>query len=147
MLDFHEYFRVDRISLNTDIEEDIYFEMDTAVPLGIIINELISNSLKHAFAGRDKGKIKIKLHREENEEGVIEGNKSTIFFLSVSDNGIGIPDNFDLENIDSLGLQLVTSLVEQIDGELELKSKSGTEFFIRFVLTEKNRKNSDIQES
>jgi two-component sensor histidine kinase len=111
--------------------------MDTSVPLGIIINELVSNSLKHAFPGRDKGKIEIKLHREKRGECEIESDKSTTFFLSVSDNGIGIPEDFDIEDIDSLGLQLVTSLVDQLDGEIELKSNSETEFTIRFKVTEK----------
>jgi two-component sensor histidine kinase len=55
--------------------------MDTAVPLGIIVNELVSNSLKHAFAGRDKGEIQIKLLREEIEECKTEGYKSTSFIL------------------------------------------------------------------
>ena len=56
------------ISLNMDLEENLFFDMDTAVPLGIIVNELVSNSLKHAFIGRDKGEIRIKLRREENGE-------------------------------------------------------------------------------
>ena len=112
-----------------DLEENIFFNMDTAVPLGIIINELISNSLKHAFIGREKGEIKIKLHKEEGS--------NTRFILAVSDNGIGIPENLDIEDFESLGLQLVTTLVEQLDGELELKRDNGTEFIIRF--TEKNQ--------
>ena len=56
------------ISLNMDLDENIFFDMDTAVPLGIIVNELVSNSFKHAFTGRDKGEIRIKLHREESED-------------------------------------------------------------------------------
>ena len=56
------------ISLNMDLEENLFFDMDTAVPLGMIVNELVSNSLKHAFQGRDKGEIRIKLHREERQE-------------------------------------------------------------------------------
>ena len=116
------------------------FNMDTAVPLGIIVNELVSNSLKHAFPGRDKGEIRIKLHREENgEENRNEGCKSTTFILTVSDNGVGIPENLDIEDLDSLGLQLVTSLVDQLDGELELKRNNGTEFTIGFTVTETNK--------
>ncbi len=115
-----------------DIEEDIFFDMDTSVPLGIIINELVSNSLKHAFTGRDKGEIRIKLHREKNRECVIEGHTSTVYVLSVSDSGIGIPENLNIEDLDSLGLQLVTTLVEQLDGCLEVKSDKGTEFTIWF---------------
>jgi two-component sensor histidine kinase len=120
-----------------DIDEDIFFDMDTSVPLGIIINELISNSLKYAFPDRDKGETQIKLHRE-NGECKIEGNRNTNFVLSVSDNGIGISKDLDIENLDSLGLQLVTTLVKQLDGELELKRDDGTEFIIRFSVTGNN---------
>ncbi|MDQ1254176.1 MAG: hypothetical protein QG646_3402, partial [Euryarchaeota archaeon] len=132
------------IHLNMDLEENLFFDMDTAVPLGIIVNELLSNSLKHAFPCRDKGEIQIKLCREKIEECInsIEENKNEVcksasFILIFSDNGIGIPENLDLEDLDSLGLQLVVSLVDQLDGELELKRNNGTEFAIRFTVTEK----------
>ena len=121
------------IRLNMDVQENLFFDMDTAVPLGIIVNELVSNSLKHAFIGRDNGEIRIQLHKEESE-----GNKSALFTLTVSDNGVGIPEDLDIEDLDSLGLQLVTSLVDQLDGELELKRNNGTEFIIRFTVAEKN---------
>lgn len=65
---------------------------------------------------------------------------NTNFILSVSDNGVGIPENFDIKNLDSLGLRLVTSLVEQLGGELELKRNSGTELIIRFTVIEKRTK-------
>jgi two-component sensor histidine kinase len=118
------------IILKNDIDKDIFFDMDTSVPLGIIINELVTNSLKHAFPDRDNGEIQIKLHREEG--------CNTTYILSVSDNGVGISEDLDIENLDSLGLQLVTTLVDQLDGELELKRDNGTEFFIRFTVTERN---------
>ena len=124
------------IRLCMDLEENAFFDMDVAVPLGIIVNELISNSLKHAFPGRDKGEIRIKLGREEKGECKRESSKSTSFTLAISDNGVGIPENFDIEDLDSLGMQLITSLVDQLDGELELKSNNGTEFAIRFTVTE-----------
>ena len=120
-----------------DLEENIFFDMDTAVPLGIIVNELVSNSLKHAFPGRDKGEIRIKLHKEERES-----EKSAFFILTISDNGVGIPENIDIEDLDSLGLQLVTTLVDQLDGELELKRDNGTEFTIRFTVKEKDNQAS-----
>jgi len=123
------------INLNMDVEENTFIDMDTAVPLGIIVNELVSNSLKHAFPGRDKGEIRIKFRREENESD--EGNR---FTLTVSDDGVGFPDNFDFKDIGSLGFQLVTILVDQLDGELELKSKNGTEYTIRFTVIEKSEK-------
>ncbi len=121
------------ISLNMDVEDVILFDMDTAVPLGMIVNELVSNSLKHAFIGRDKGEIRIQLHREDSKR---EGCKSTSFILTVTDNGVGIFENLDIEDPDTLGLQLVTTLVDQLDGELELKRDKGTEFTIRFTIAE-----------
>ena len=108
-----------------DIEEDIFFNMDVSVPLGIITNELISNALKYAFVDRDSGEIKIKLHREEDREWKLRGNKRTTFTLSVSDDGAGLPENICLDNLDSLGLQLVTTLIDQLDGELKLEEKMG----------------------
>ena len=126
-----------------DLEENLFFDIDTAVPLGIIVNELVSNSLKHAFQGRDKGEIRIKLSRVKTgkrinsiEESKNDNFESTSFTLSVSDNGVGIPKNLDIEDLDSLGLQLVTSLVDQLDGELELKRNKGTEFTIRFTVVD-----------
>ena len=111
------------IHLNMDLEENAFFDMDIAVPLGIIVNELVSNSLKHAFPDRDKGDIQIKLHSDKNKEYKCKDCKSTNFVLTVSDNGIGIPENLDIEDLDTLGMQLVTSLVDQLDGELELKKE------------------------
>lgn len=133
------------ISLKTDFEENIFFDMDNAVPLGIIVNELVSNSLKHAFAERDKGEISIKLCRENTgecrndiEESKNEECKNASFILTVSDNGIGIPEDLDFENLDSLGFQLIFSLVKQLDGEIELKRNNGTEFTIKFTVAEYN---------
>jgi PAS domain S-box-containing protein len=127
------------IRLKLDLEQNISFDMDTAVPLGIIVNELVSNSLKHAFPDGETGEITIKLHREENREQINSPKKgcSITFILSVSDNGVGIAGNLDIRNLDSLGLQLVTTLVDQLNGELELKRNNGTEFTIMFTVTEK----------
>ena len=125
--------RSKNIHLCTDLEENLFFDMDTAVPLGIVVNELVSNSLKHAFQGKDNGEILVKLHREESKS---EDCKSASFILTISDNGIGIPENLEIEELNSLGLQLVTSLVDQLDGELELKRNGGTEFIIRFTVKE-----------
>ncbi len=130
------------ISLNLNLEEDTFFDMDTAIPLGLIVNELVSNSLKHAFPAGEKGKIKIKLYRELNGDYNTEAESKngdsacTSFILRVSDNGAGIPENLDLENPETLGMQLITALVDQLDGELEVKRDYGTEFIIRFVISE-----------
>ena len=136
------------IHLHIDMEANIFLDMDTAIPLGIIVNELVSNSLKHAFREEDSGKIYINLRREKNgerinsrEESKYKGCKSTNFILKVSDDGIGIPKSIDLENSKSLGIQLVTTLVDQLGGELELKRSNETEFTIRFTVTEERRQN------
>jgi len=142
-------YRVGNVNtnLNIDLEENIFFDMDIAVPFGIITNELVSNSLKHAFIGRDNGKIQIKLQREDSAEhaskeqgNTKESYNGTDFALIVSDNGIGIPEDFNLEDSSSLGLQLVEILVDQVGGEIELKKDSGTEFCIRFTAPVQNRK-------
>ncbi|AKB51300.1 Sensory transduction histidine kinase [Methanosarcina barkeri str. Wiesmoor] len=136
---FHTYSLGDiDISLSMDLEENVFFDMDTAVPLGMIVNELVSNSFKHAFIGRDKGEIRIELYREESTEFESENCKSTNFILTVSDNGVGIPDNLNIEDLGSLGMQLVASLIDQMNGELELKRNNGTEFTMKFTVTEKD---------
>jgi hypothetical protein len=125
------------ISLKTDLEKDIFFDMDIAVPLGIIVNELVSNSLKHAFPDRKKGEVRIKLLKEKNAGHLLICNekeitrKGTGYKLIISDDGVGIPDNTDLESSDTLGLQLVNILVDQLDGKIKLKRDKGTEFDIR----------------
>lgn len=126
------------VCLNLDLEENIFLDIDIAIPLGIIINEIITNSFKYAFSGMDKGEIRIELHREENGENKSEGLKNTNFSLSISDNGVGIPEDLDVEELDSLGMQLITTLVDQLDGELEIKRDNGTKFIIRFTVTEKD---------
>jgi PAS domain S-box-containing protein len=126
------------INLDLNIENDTSFDMDTAVPLGLIVNELLSNSLKYAFVDRDNGEIKIKLQRDETGEFNTNGCRNINYVLSVSDNGVGIPEDLDIKGLDSLGLQLVTTLVDQLDGELELRRGNGTKFIIRFMATENN---------
>jgi PAS domain S-box-containing protein len=101
--------------------EDIHLDFDTAVPLGMIINELVSNSLKHAFHEMEKGEIKVELKVRDKK-----------VHLKITDNGIGFPAEIDYRNTDSLGLQLVITLVDQIDGIVELNLTNGTEFFITF---------------
>ncbi|MDD3873613.1 MAG: PAS domain S-box protein [Methanosarcina sp.] len=129
------------ISLDLDLENDVFFDIDVAVPLGMIVNELVSNSFKYAFSGSNKGTIQIKLFSEEakdelNNKEELTG-KSTRYTLIVSDNGVGIPENIDLESSSTLGLQLVSILVDQLDGRIELKSDNGTEFNIKLNIEEK----------
>jgi PAS domain S-box-containing protein len=101
---------------------EIYIDISRALPCGLIINELVSNSLKHAFPQRKKGKVSIK----------IDKNMGKQFTLVVSDNGIGLPEGLDLHSIETLGMQLVRDLVKQLDGTLELDRNNGTTFKVTF---------------
>ncbi len=113
------------ISLAIDVE-DVFLRVDTAIPCGLVINELLSNCLKHAFPGGRKGEIKIYL-------GKTAGEGETVYDLVVSDNGVGIPAGMDIGKTKSLGLPLITSLVErQLRGTLDLDRTGGTKFHIRF---------------
>jgi PAS domain S-box-containing protein len=135
------------ISLKLNLAQNVFFDMDTAVPLGIIVNELITNSFKHAFSGRKEGEIQIGLHREENvklTKSTNEDCKSESFALIISDNGVGIPESLDIEDLDTLGMQLVVSLVDQLDGELETERDNGTKFIIRFTVIERNNQASAL---
>ncbi|MGB9939256.1 MASE3 domain-containing protein [Methanosarcina sp.] len=125
------------VSLKLELEP-VYLGMDTAVPLGITVNELVSNALKHAFPAGKGGEIRISLfelkdsNKENGSSNVCKNERDSQFILTVADNGAGIPENLDFRNTCSLGLQLVNILVEQIDGCIELKRDSGTEFRIMF---------------
>jgi PAS domain S-box-containing protein len=123
---------------NADIQlildvEDISFEMDNAIPLGIIVNELISNSLKYAFPEGRNGKIHIKLYRDIDNKEKILASLCRHYKLVIEDDGVGLPNSIDFKNTSSLGLQLVNTLVDQINGDIELKKNSGTKYTIRFM--------------
>ncbi len=103
--------------------EPMFLGLDTAVPCGLIVNELVSNCLKHAFIGRSSGFIEVGFHQLED----------STFELSVSDNGIGIPAGVSLESQNSLGLRLVRELaVSQLKGNLDMSNSSGATVKIFF---------------
>lgn len=107
--------------------EDIYLPIDTAIPCGLILNELITNCFKHAFPDNRQGYIKLHLRRID-KKGIR---------LSISDNGIGLPSNFSLQNAKTLGVQLVDGLVRQLNGRIDHSSSEGITTF-EIVLTELN---------
>ena len=117
------------VELEMDVEP-INIDIDNAIPLGIIINELITNSLKYAFPNGKKGKVNLSLH-SKNED----------YILIESDNGIGIPEEIDFKNAETLGLQLVNTLVSQINGIIELNRDNGTKFLIKFRDKPKTKRN------
>jgi two-component sensor histidine kinase len=106
--------------------DDVFLTIDTAVPCGLILNELISNALKHAFPDGQAGEIHVELHAHGYRQVT----------LSVADTGIGLPNDLDLNTTTSLGLQLVHTLVDQLNGHIELNGIRGTEFNITFAVPE-----------
>ncbi len=133
-IDFREYLntlivglfrsyqaRSGHIDLKLDVD-DISLGVDTAIPCGLIINELVSNSLKHAFPNGHEGEVRVALHPINKKD--VE--------LVISDNGVGIPKDLDFRQTNSLGLHLVTILAEdQLDGEIKLSRDKGTEFRLK----------------
>jgi two-component sensor histidine kinase/CheY-like chemotaxis protein len=108
------------IDITIDINE-IYLSVDTAIPLGLIINELLTNSLKHAFPEDRKGEIVISSHKTNERE----------LSITFADNGVGFPKNLNFPNTQSLGLQLVETLIEQLHAAVEVESNdNGTKFKI-----------------
>jgi len=108
--------------------ESIKLDINTSIPLGLILNELLTNSLKYAFPHDEDGasivqdgKLTVKLHK--NDGG---------YRLTVEDNGVGLPKDFDINNNSSLGLQLINTLSQQIDGHVSYSSNEGTSFVIDF---------------
>jgi two-component sensor histidine kinase/PAS domain-containing protein len=102
--------------------EDILLNIDLAIPCGLIVNELVSNSLKHAFRDGREGEIRVALARDGHN-----------YILTVIDNGPGLPPGVDYRNTPSLGLQLVNLLAGQLDGTVELDCSRGTRFKITFA--------------
>ena len=108
-------------SLKVDADR-VFLNIDTAIPCGLIINELVSNCLKHAFPDGRKGRICIRLHSVDHHD----------YTLIVDDNGVGFPQDLDFRNTQTLGLQLVNTLVEQLEGRIRLEDDNGTTFEISF---------------
>ena len=109
------------INIVCDLDK-VELNIETANPCGLIINELVSNALEHGFVNCDRGNIWLSL--KQNLEGQI--------LLTVRDDGIGFEENIDLFNSDSLGLELVCTFVEQIDGTIKLDKNNGTKIEIAF---------------
>ncbi|TCD26502.1 sensor histidine kinase [Pedobacter psychrodurus] len=111
------------IQIIMDIDP-IEFEIAEAVPLGLIINEGVTNSLKYAFLGREKGQVSITLKKLDN----------SCYQLILEDDGIGLPVDFELKKVLSLGMKLIKGLTEQLEGILEIKGKNGTRIMITSIV-------------
>lgn len=117
-------YSTEKIKLDLSIEK-ITLSLDNSIPVGLIINELVTNAIKHAFPNQQTGTISINLKSENN-----------VVFLDLKDDGAGFSAGVDFENSHSLGLQLVNTLIEQIEGNVKFKSKEneGTEILISFKI-------------
>ena len=114
----------DRVTFDIAVTpEDLTLNIETGIPCGLLVNELLSNSLKYAFPDGRTGRIRIEIGQTAPRN----------YTLVIADNGVGFPKVVDFRNTPSLGLQLVNNLVSQLDGEIELDSSAGTKFSIRFA--------------
>ena len=132
-IDFGEYLKklIDHLLTAYGIDKNqialvvktkgIFLSIENAIPCGLIVNELISNSLKHAFYKQNKFRVAALLSQENNT-----------YNLTIKDNGKGFPKDIDFRNTSSLGMQLVITLTEQLGGEIQLNNSVGTEFIISF---------------
>lgn len=109
------------IEIDLEIDESLFFEIDRMIPLGLIMNEMISNSLKHAFDD-SRGKISIVANITNDGQCVLE----------YADNGKGLPEDFDINKSESLGMQLIVMLTEQLDGEIVHQNSSGLSYTLKF---------------
>ena len=117
-------FNTNQVELNLPLER-INISADSAVPIGLIMNELMTNCFKHAFSGKPDEKIVITIKKNENKKYID---------ISVHDNGKGFPERINFRETETLGLQLVNTLIEQLNGNVELIRGSGTEFMMSFPL-------------
>ena len=109
------------ISLVVDVQE-LFLTVDAAIPCGLVVNELVSNALKHAFPDGREGTVTIRLRAE-----------GPVYVLAVSDDGVGLPEDVDPSTTESLGLQLVDTLTRQLGGSLRIRRGNGTQFEIAFA--------------
>ena len=106
--------------------DNIFLNTETAIPCGLIINEIVTNSLKHAFNTAEKGEVYLELiYHTDNYITLIAG-----------DNGSGIPDKIDFAKSGTLGFQLISLLTKQLNGNIDLKRQNGTEYKIKFAISD-----------
>ena len=144
-IDFGDYIRslaiylfasynISHTKINLDINiKNVYLDINTAIPCGLIVNELVSNALKHAFPEGRKGEIQVALNTKDN-----------LTQLIVSDDGIGFPEQFNIRNSKTLGLQLINTLADQLHGTLDFSPQDKTVFTISFKSIDLNS-NSDAK--
>ncbi|HEX3002360.1 MAG TPA: sensor histidine kinase, partial [Methanoregula sp.] len=111
--------------IETSIEtQEIYLPVDQAIPCALIVNEILSNALKHAFRGRRRGTLHISAEQDGEQVRIV-----------VQDTGVGIPGDVDVYKTTSLGLKLIRSLVTQLGGSVTIASENGTNVTVEFPIT------------
>jgi PAS domain S-box-containing protein len=120
--DLYSSYHLDSDRVKTGFRaDDIWVDINTAIPVGLLFNELVSNSFKHAFPEGRKGEVNVDIHGGAGE-----------VTLTITDDGIGIPENVDIHAPHTIGMELVNVLVNQIDGHITLDQRNGTRFSIVF---------------
>ena len=114
------YFNADHIQVHADYNE-VEIGLEKTLPLGLIVNELTNNTIRHGFREGDEGNIYITILREEHN-----------IIILFEDDGMGLPEDFDLDNLSSLGLMIVKNLTAQIEGEISVLECNGDGFKIEF---------------
>jgi PAS domain S-box-containing protein len=122
----YSYTQSHSIDLKLDVGT-IFLDLDQAIPCGLIINEIVTNSLKYGIIDQENGEVAISLTK-----------KNELIQLVISDNGKGFPDTIDYKNTESLGMQLVVTLVEQLGGNIELDNSNGATYTITFKVLKEN---------
>ncbi|PKL58380.1 MAG: hypothetical protein CVV34_02585, partial [Methanomicrobiales archaeon HGW-Methanomicrobiales-5] len=120
----HQFYTTQQQITITVTMDDIMADIDTVIPAGLIMNELVSNSLKHAFSKGQEGTISITCALKD----------TTTLHCVYHDNGSGIPAGFDWKNTESLGLRLVNNLVDQLNGTIDLGTGEGTTFIMELQM-------------
>ena len=124
MNNLYSAYGIDSKRIMQKIEcDEVHVTLDKAIPAGMILNEVISNALKHAFPGDRSGFIRIHLHCSDGKAR-----------MEIEDDGTGMPTGVDLKHFSSLGLRLISSLVTQLKGNIQLEREKGTMFKIEFSL-------------
>ncbi|MDP1744180.1 MAG: PAS domain S-box protein, partial [Bacteroidota bacterium] len=121
----YSYTQNQTIDLKLDVGA-IFLDLDSAIPCGLIINEIVTNALKYAFTEQENGEVSVSLTQ-----------KNDFIQLTISDNGKGLPSNIDFRNTESLGMQLVVTLVQQLGGEIVLDNSNGAKYTITFKMINK----------
>ena len=125
-------FSKHNITVNTSVQE-CAARIEIALPLGLIVNEILTNAFKYAFPNNADGNVWIDLHLDKTNQGTGNGLESIYYILNIWDNGIGLPEKFSFEQNVSTGSQIIKILIEQLEAQYEIRRQPGASFSLRFA--------------